>query len=221
MHSTQMEVLDGIPMEEAECQEPLLISVLDTPLDSKAMAGNMMGSSSDRTVPQKDQTGRAMEGVTSTQLHLDSQPRGYQSMPNRKKYLWSDEIPNRQAKPPGNRTVPSVGVQNKTPDRKVCFYGNQTESDEGKDNAVQTAPSVLTEDPMSRNQSDPFIRKPVPDIHAGKRKSEVRSLAESSWQTGRSLAQTYQPEYTGSSQESGEAIVVGAIGSAAPWFLTG
>ena len=103
----------------------------------------------------------------------------------------------------------------------MCFYGNQTESDEGKDNAVQTAPSVLTEDPMSGKQSDPFIWKPVPDIHAGKRKSEVRSPAESSWQTGRSLAQTDQPEYTGSSQESGEAIVVGAIGSAAPWFLTG
>ena len=69
IHSAQMEVLDGIPMEEAECLEPLLISVPDTPLDSKPMAGNMMGSSSDRAVPQKDQTGRPMEGVTSTQLH--------------------------------------------------------------------------------------------------------------------------------------------------------
>ena len=102
-------------MEEAECLEPLLISVPDTPLDSKPMAGNMMGNSSDRAVPQKDQTGRPMEGVTSTQLHLDSQPRGYQSMPNRPKYPWSDDIPNRQAEPPGNRTVPSVVVQNNTP----------------------------------------------------------------------------------------------------------
>ena len=30
-----------------------------------------------------------------------------------------------------------------------------------------------------------------------------------------------QPETTGTRPESGEAIVVGAIGSAAPWFLTG
>ena len=30
-----------------------------------------------------------------------------------------------------------------------------------------------------------------------------------------------RPEDTGSCLESGEAIVVGAIGSAAPWFLTG
>ena len=30
-----------------------------------------------------------------------------------------------------------------------------------------------------------------------------------------------RPEDTGSRLESGEAIVVGAIGSAAPWFLTG
>ena len=49
---------------------------------------------------------------------------------------------------------------------------------------------------------------------------EERSPSESSWQTGRSLAQTDQPEYTGSRPESGEAIVVGMIGSVAPWFLT-
>ena len=30
-----------------------------------------------------------------------------------------------------------------------------------------------------------------------------------------------RPEDTGSRQESGEAIVEGTIGSAAPWFLTG
>ena len=30
-----------------------------------------------------------------------------------------------------------------------------------------------------------------------------------------------RPETTGSQSETGEAIVVGAIGSAAPWFLTG
>ena len=182
------------------------------------MAGNMMGNSSDRAVPQKDQTGRPMEGVTSTQLHLDSQPRGYQSMPNRPKYPWSDDIPNRQAEPPGNRTVPGVVVHNNTPGRKVCFYGNHTGSYESKDIAVQTAPSALAEDPMSGSQSDPFILKPVPDVYAKRRKSEERSPSESSWQN---LAQTDQPECTGSRPESGEAIVVGTIGSAAPWFLTG
>ena len=90
MHSAQMKVLDGIPMEEAGCLEPLLTSVLDAPLDSKPMAGNMIRNSSDLAIPQKDQTGRPMEGVTSpapsrrsvTQLHLDSQPSGYQSMPD-------------------------------------------------------------------------------------------------------------------------------------------
>ena len=183
MHSAQMEVLDGIPMEEAECLEPLLVSVPDTPLDSKPMAGNIMRNSSDRAVSQKDQTGRPMEGVTSTRLHLDSQPRGYQSMPNRPKYPWLDDIPNRQAEPPGNRTVTGVVVQNNTPGRKV--YGNQTGSYESKDNAVQTAPSVLAEDPTSGSQSDPFILKPVPDVYAERRKSEERSPSVSSWQTGR------------------------------------
>ena len=37
----------------------------------------------------------------------------------------------------------------------------------------------------------------------------------------KSSARTDQPEYTGSRPEPGEAIVVGAIRSAAPWFLTG
>ena len=93
-------------------------------------------------------------------------------------------------------------------------YGN-------KDNAVQMAPSELAEDPTSGSRSEPFVLKPVPDAIAEKRKSEERSLSERSWQTRQSAAQTDQPEYTGSRPESGEAIVVGAIGSAAPWFLTG
>ena len=68
----------------------LLISVPDAPLDSKPMAGNMMRNLLDVAIPQKDTTGRPMEGVTSptasrrpvTLLHLDSQPSGYKSMPD-------------------------------------------------------------------------------------------------------------------------------------------
>ena len=90
-----------------------------------------------------------------------------------------------------------------------------------RDNTVQMAPSELAEEPTSGSQSEPFVLKPVPDEYAEKRKSEERSLSERSWQTGQSSAQTDQPEYTGSHPESGEAIVVGAIGSAVPWFLTG
>ena len=212
MHLAHMEVLDSIPIEEAECLEPLLISVPDTPLDSKSMAGNMMRNSSDCAVPQKEQTGRPMEGVTSTQLHLDRIGRN---------------IRGRTIYQTGRRGLlairqcQGVVVQNKTPGRKVCFYGNQTVPYESKDNAVQTAPSALAEDPKSGSQSNPFILKPVPDVYAERRKSEERSPSESSCQTGRSLAQTDQPEYTGSRPESGKAIVVGAIGSAAPWFLTG
>ena len=149
MHSAQKKVLDGIPMEEAECLEPLLTSIPDAPLDSKPMAGNMIRNSSDLAVPQIDQTGRPMEGVTSpalsrrsvTQLHLDSQPSSYQSQPDRSIYPMSDDIPHRQAEPPGNQTVPDVVVQNDTPGRKVCFHENHTVSYGNKNNAVQTAPS--------------------------------------------------------------------------------
>ena len=115
MHSAH-KILDGIPMEEAECLEPLLTSVPDAPLDNKPMAGNMIRNSSDLAVPQKDQTGRHMEGVTSpapsrrlvTQLHLDSQPSSYQSQPDWSRYPMSDDIPHIQAETPGNQTVPDV-----------------------------------------------------------------------------------------------------------------
>ena len=46
-YPVQMRVLDGIPMEEVECLEPLSISVLDAPLDSRPLAGNIMRNSPD------------------------------------------------------------------------------------------------------------------------------------------------------------------------------
>ena len=112
MHPAQMRVLDGIPMEEVECLEPLLTSIPDAPLDSKPMAGNRMRNSSDVAIPHKDPTGQPMEGVTSptpsrhsVTLHLDSQPSGYKSMPDWPRHPISDDIPQRQAKPPDNKTV--------------------------------------------------------------------------------------------------------------------
>ena len=162
-----------------------------------------------------------MEGVTSpapsrrsvTQLHLDSQPSGYKSMPDRPRYPISDDIPHRQAKPPDNKTVTDVVVPNKTPGQNVCFYDNKTVSYGNKDNAVQMAPSEIAEEPKSGSRSKPFVLKPVPEAIAEKRKLEERSLSERSWLTRQSSAQTDQPEYTGSRPESGEAIVVGAT----PW----
>ena len=128
------------------------------------------------------------------------------------RYPISDDIPHRQVKPPDNETVTDVVVPNKTPGRNVCFYDNKTVSYGNKDNAVQMAPSELAEDPTSGSQSEPFVLNPVPDAIAENRKSER------SWQIRQSSAQTDQPE---SRPDSGEAIVVGAIGSAVPWFLTG
>ena len=206
-------------MEEVECLEPLLTSVPDAPLDSKPMAGNRIRNSSDLAVPQKDQTGRPMEGVTNpapsrhsvTQLHLDSQPSGYKSMPDWPRDPISDDIPQRQAKPPDNETVMDVVLQNKTLGRNVCFYDNKTVSYGNKDNAVQMAPSELAEDPTSGSQSEPFVLNPVLDAIAENRKSEERSLSERCWQTRQSSAQTDQPEYTESRPDSGEAIVVARL----------
>ena len=83
------------------------------------------------------------------------------------------------------------------------------------------APSEITMDPMSLSHSEPLVWNPVSDAITENRKSEERSLSERSEQTRHNSAGTEQLEYTESRQDSGEAIVVGAIGSAAPWFLTG
>ena len=223
MHSAQMKALDGIPMEEVECLEPLLTSVPDAPLDSKPMAGNMIKNSSDFAVPQKYQTGRPTEGVTSPapsrrsvmQLHLDSQPSGYKSMPDRPRYLISDDAPHRQARPPSNETETDVVIPNKTPGRNVCFYDNKTVSYGNKDNVVQTARSEFEEDPTSRSRSEPFVLKPVPDEIAEKRiqKLEERSLSERPWQnsTDRSAGIHGKPSGAGGSYRGGRDWIGGAL----------
>ena len=59
-----------------------------------------------------------------------------------------------------------------------------------------------------------------PRSYAGQFDTKARSQSEVSLQTRQILAQIVQPGDTGSRPESGEAIVVGAIGTVAPWFLT-
>ena len=54
IHSAQKIVLDGIPIEEIVCLEPVMASVPDAPLDSRPMAGNTVRNSSDYAVPKKD-----------------------------------------------------------------------------------------------------------------------------------------------------------------------
>ena len=69
----------------------------------------------------------------------------------------SDDIPQRQEKPPDSKTVP---------------YRN-------KDKAVRMAPSELAKDPMSGSQSEPLEWNPVSDAIT-ENKSEERSLSERS-----------------------------------------
>ena len=76
-------------------------------------------------------------------------------------------------------------------------------------------------DDKFRGQAGPLILKPAPAEDTEQRRSKERSLPEVPLKIRQGPAQIDQPEYTRSRPESGEAIVVGAIGSAAPWFLTG
>ena len=66
-----------------------------------------------------------------------------------------------------------------------------------------------------------MILKPAPAEDTEQRRSNERSLPEVPIKIRQGPAQIDQPEYMESRPESGEAIVVGAIGSVAPWFLTG
>ena len=76
---------------------------------------------------------------------------------------------------------------------------------------------------MEQSKSDDKCRglKPTPEEDTEQWRSKERSLPEVPFlKIRQGPAQIDQPEYTGRRPESGEAIVVGAIGSAAPWFLT-
>ena len=72
-----------------------------------------------------------------------------------------------------------------------------------------------------RRQAGPLILKSAPAEDTEQRRSIERSPPEVALNIRQGPARIDQPEYTGSRPESGEAIVVGAIGLAAPWFLTG
>ena len=72
-----------------------------------------------------------------------------------------------------------------------------------------------------RRQAGPLILKSAPAEDTEQRRSKERSLPEVALESQQGPARIDQPEYSGSHPELGEAIVVGAIGSAAPWFLTG
>ena len=178
-------------------QNDLMTSVPDAPLDSKPTAANTIRNSSDHVVPQKYQTSRPMEGVTSPapsrhsvmQLNLDSQPSSYQSQPDRSRYPIPDDIPHRPAESPGNQTVPDIVVKidvnrggypllDDTPCRKVCFYDSQTVSHGINNNAVQTAPSELAEHSTSGEMSELLILKPEPAEDTEQRRSKEKSLSE-------------------------------------------
>ena len=72
-----------------------------------------------------------------------------------------------------------------------------------------------------RGQARPLILKPAPAEDTEQPRSKERSLPEVALKIRHGPARIDQPEYTASRPESGEAIVVGAIGSAVPWFITG
>ena len=110
-------------------------------------------------------------------------------MPDRSKDPISEDIPQRQEKPPDSKTV----------------------SCRNTDKAIRRAPSGLTKNPLSVSHSEPLVWNPVSDAMTENRKSEERSLSERSEQSRQNLAGSEQLEYTESRPDSGEAIVVGAL----------
>ena len=108
-----------------------------------------------------------------------------------------------------------------TPRRVVGASDNQPVSEPteqsrtGGNLVLKPAPSEIAEQPRSRESLSPetdTVPRPLPVALPGvvseSRQSENPTRMD-------------RPENTGSRPESGEAIVVGTIGSAAPWFLTG
>ena len=179
------------------------------------MAGNMDRNPLEQAVPKEDRTSRPMEGAFGPEplehsvlkIHLDSRPGRNELNPE-----------------PLEKSVPDHA-----PCRGVGFYDSQTVSDplehlrtcKNDDSVPKSASSELAEHSTSiRPQSwgEGFLSKmdttsrPQPAGLPGVG-PEPQQVEDPPWKD--------QQETTESRPESGEAIVVGAIGSAAPWFLTG
>ena len=210
-HSVQRVDLDGRPMEGVLVLEPLEHSVLDVSLDGGPMEGNLDLEPLEHSVSEDDQTGGPMEGEFGLEplensvlhIHLDSRPR-------------QDELN-------------SGPLEHSVPDHAPSEFEKLTVSDPLEHSDLLTSDDVVPKSVPSeslehsvpvepQSWGDGLMSEVDTTVHL--QSACVPRVASDSQRVDDPLLED-RPGATGSRSETEEAIVVGAIGSAAPWFLTG
>ena len=211
-HSVRKVDLDGRPMEGVLVLEH---SVLDVSPDGGPMEGDLDLEPLEHSVSEEDQTGRFMEG------DIGLEPLEHSLLDvNLVSQLRQDELDSG----PLEHSVPDH-----TPSGGAALFGKLTVSDPlehlglivSDDVVPKSGPSEplehsVPEGPQSRvdglvSEVDTTVHLQsvcLPRVASDKQRVDGPLLEDRS-------------EATGSRSETGEAIVVGAIGSAAPWFLIG
>ena len=192
-HSVQREDLDGRPTEGVVVLEPLEHSVPDVYLDGGRMAGRLDLEPLEHPVSQKDQTGGHMEG------ELCPEPLEHSV---RDVHLDSRPRQGELNSEPLEHSVPD-----RAPRRGAVLCDRLTMLDP-LEHSVSVGPPQGGEEISSEEDT-----KAHPQPACVPRDASESQLVE--------VPLLDQPETAGSRSETGEAVVVGAIGSAAPWFLTG
>ena len=212
-HLIQRVDLDGKPTEGVVVLEPLEHSVLDVSLDGRPMAGKLGLEPLEHLVSEEDQTGGPMEGEFGPEplehsvldMHLDSQPR----------YDVLDS---------GSLEHTVLG---RAPSGDAVLYKRLTVSDPLEHSGMRTSgdsvPQSAPSEPLEHSVpvglwGDGATSKVNMTVHL--QSACIPRVVSESQRVDDALLED-RPRTAGSRSETGEAIVVGVIGSAAPWFLTG
>ena len=214
-HLVQRVDLDGRPTEGVVVLEPLEHSFLDVSLDSRPMAGKLDLELLENSVSEEDQTGGHMEGEFSPEplehsvvdMHLDSQPR----------HDVLDSGPLEHSVPGRAPSGGAVLYEKLTVSDPLEHSGLRTSDDsvsqpapsEPLEHSVPTGPQLCGDGVTPKVDTTVHLQSAcIPKVISESQRVDDPVLED-------------RPETAGSRSEAGEAIVVGAIGSPAPWFLTG
>ena len=217
-HSVLDVDLNGRPMEGILVPEPLEHSVLDVALDDRPMEGISVLGPLEHSVLDVALEGKYMEGRSALELLEHSVLE-----------VTPDGRPKRgiSVMEPSEHSVPDVA-----PVRDVSSFIKMAVSDplehSGLNRADDVGPKLVPLEPLehsvlvaSREESDVSVT----DVTDGEMRVETMSSCLPrvfSDHRGEDVSLLdVRPEAERAQPEAGEAIVVGAVGSAAPWFLMG
>ena len=236
-HSVLGENLDNKPMKGLSVPEPLEHSVPDGDLDGRPMEGLFIPEPLEHSVPGEDLDGRPMEGKSGPGPLAHSVPDVFLERRSRKVL---------SALEPLEHSVPEVASDSSFIRGRIVMgplehsvrtlprYGLLTHSPGGQPDPLEHSGLLEKEDggrdlvslePLEHSVlGAPLDQQDVSNSNNGLRVDSLSAccLSVVSGDRGVDVAPLDGgPEVAQTPPEAGDAIVVGAVGSAAPWFLTG